>query len=509
MSPTFRSNETRSIDSNRLVLENSREPAAICEQRASDKHESLSSSQDLADEGRLRLKIDMMILPTVSMLYLVCFLDRANIGNARIAGLEEDLGLKGSDYNVILSIFYISYVLFQLPSNILCKRLGPGWFLPGITTLFGFVSLGTAFVHNKAQVAGVRVALGAFEAGIFSGTAYYLSRWYRRDELALRLAIYASMVPLANAFGGLLASGILSLSHLGGLHGWRMIFTIEGVITCGVGLIGFLTLTDRPETARWLTGEEKELITARIRSDHIGHCEPLDRLDLTKVLRGIFSPITVVVSFIFFLHNITAGSLAFFFPTIIRSIYPDKSVVEQQLRTAPPHVLGVLFEVMFAYLSWRLDRRLVLLIASCPLLIVGFALLLGVENPQVRYGATFFITSGMNPAAPLCMTVVSANVVTDTARASALATHGMMGALGSLVATWSFLPFDAPYYRIGYGINLAASGIIMVTSPLLLFWMMTNNGKREGEDAGKELEGMNEREIEDLDWKHPGFRWHS
>ena len=159
------------------------------------------------------------------------------LGNARIAGLEADLHLQGYDYNMILSIFYISYIIFEIPSNVLCKWIGPGWFLPVLSLLFGISSLGTAFVTTKAQICGVRFLLGIFEAGMMPGIAYYLSRWYRRSELAFRLSMYIVMAPLAGAFGGLLASGILSLSHFGSLHGWRMIFGIEGVITIGLSLI--------------------------------------------------------------------------------------------------------------------------------------------------------------------------------------------------------------------------------------------------------------------------------
>ncbi|KAF9693402.1 hypothetical protein EKO04_008938 [Ascochyta lentis] len=117
-------------------------------------------------EARLRWKIDLYIIPTVALLYLFCFIDRANIGNARLAGLEKDLGLKGYDYNQVLSVFYISYIIFEIPSNICCKWLGPGWFIPGTSLCFGIASIGTAFVHDIHSMCGVRFVLGIFEAGM-------------------------------------------------------------------------------------------------------------------------------------------------------------------------------------------------------------------------------------------------------------------------------------------------------------------------------------------------------
>lgn len=159
-----------------------------------------------------------------------CRTDRPQ-GNARLAGFEEDLQLEGNDYNAVLSVFYISYIVFEVPSNIACKWIGPGWFLPAISLGFGISSLGTAFVNNQAQAMGVRFLLGVFEAGMMPGIAYYLSRWYRRSELAFGLSLYIVMAPLAGAFGGLLASGILKLPHFGGLHTWRMIFGKEGELS--------------------------------------------------------------------------------------------------------------------------------------------------------------------------------------------------------------------------------------------------------------------------------------
>lgn len=143
---------------------------------------------DPAAERRLARKIDLHIVPIVFVLYLFCFIDRANIGNARLAGFEKDLGLKGYQYNVLLTCFYIrcvrasrgcadlSYILFEIPSNIACKYFGPGKWIPFITFGFGLFSMLTAFVKNFSQGAAVRFLLGIFEAGMLPGIAYYLSR---------------------------------------------------------------------------------------------------------------------------------------------------------------------------------------------------------------------------------------------------------------------------------------------------------------------------------------------
>lgn len=269
-------------------------------------------------------------------------------------------------------MFYISYIIFELPSNIACKWIGPGWFIPFLTLGFGGASIATAFVHTKAQICGVRFVLGIFEAGMLPGVAYYMSRWYRRSELAFRLSIYIAMGAFGGAFGGLLASGILSLDHVGSLHDWRMIFVVEGIMTIGLAVVAFFTMTDRPESARWLSQEEKDLAIARVKSERVGVTEVLDKISWTKTVRGVTSPITMATSFMFLLTNITVQGLAFFLPTIVRTIYPDASVVSQQLRTVPPYMVGTFFTVCINYFSWRFDKRNLFIHLSAVPVMVGY-----------------------------------------------------------------------------------------------------------------------------------------
>lgn len=259
------------------------------------------------------------------------------------------------------------------------------------------------------------------------GIAYYLSRWYRRSELAFRLSLYIVMAPLAGAFGGLLASAILTLDSFGSLTRWRMIFAIEGIVTCGLAIISFFTLTDRPETARWLTPEEKELAIARVKSERLGQKEVLDKVDKKKFMRGIFNPVVLTTAFIFLLDNITVQGLAFFAPTIVRTIYPTKTVVSQQLHTVPPYIVGAFFTVLLPFLSGRFDRRMIFFIIGAPFMMVGYIMFLASKDGQVRYGATFLIASGAFSFGALCNAQASANVVSDTARASAI---------GELLESW-------------------------------------------------------------------------
>ncbi|KAI2636675.1 MFS general substrate transporter [Xylaria nigripes] len=458
-------------------------------------------------ERKLRLKLDYMVVPSVSILYLFCFIDRANIGNARLAGLEADLGLKGYDYNTVLSIFFISYIIFEIPSNLACKWFGPGWYLPAITLGFGISSLGTAFVQNRAAACGVRFLLGIFEAGMMPGISYYLSRWYRRSELTFRLSLFIVMAPLAGAFGGLLASGILTLDHFGGLHSWRMIFGIEGIITIALAIISFFTITDRPETASWLTQEEKDLAIARVKSERMGQTSVIDKLDKKKLWLGFWNPIVLSTAVIFHLNNITVQGLTVFAPTIVSTIYPGKTTVEQQLYTVPPYALGAVFIVGLSFASSRFDRRAIFILATAPLTMLGYILFLARKEARVRYVAVFFTAISCFALGSLTNAQASAAVVGDASRSIAIGTNVMFGNIGGLIATWSYLPFDAPDYKIGNGLNLAAASLILILSVVQLVWMPWDNRRRERRDVQGELRALTAAEIESLEWKHPGFRW--
>lgn len=368
-----------------------------------------------------------------------------------------------------------------------------------------------AFVNNIHSVYAVRFLLGLFEAGMLPGIAYYLSRWYRRSELTFRLAVYCAMTPLAGAFGGLLASAILTMDHFGSLHRWRMIFAIEGIITISIALVAFITVTDRPSSARWLSQEEKDLAIARVKSERIATTEILDKLDGKKVIRGALSPMTLVIAFSFLLVCISVQGLAVFLPTIVKSIYPTRSVVYQQLHTVPPYVVGLFTCLLIPYISYRIDRRQIFLAGSAVPVMLGYAMFIGTNqgDTNARYAATFLMASGIFIYGAMINAQVAANVVSDTSRASAIGMVAIFGNLGGLISTWSYLPFDAPNYHIGNGLNLSTSTALFLVSIVFYFYMKLDNRRRDRSRTSiqDKLAGLSYQQIQDLEWKHPGFRW--
>ncbi|OQU93944.1 hypothetical protein CLAIMM_00378 [Cladophialophora immunda] len=452
---------------------------------------------------RLRLKIDLWTVPMIFLISGLAFLDRANIGNARLAGLEKDLGMSGNDFNILLTIFWVVYIVVEVPALVACKYFGPGWFLPCMTVAFGLMCFLQAWARNMAHMCALRVLLAIFEAPVLAGCAYYYSRWYTRAELTFRLGLSSTAGPIMGATSGLAASAILTLDHFGSLTRWRMIFAIEGLITLIIAAFMVVLFTDRPETARWLTAEERKIVTARIKAERVATTEVLDGIDKPKLLRGLINPAVIAVGFIFCLTNITSQGYSFFLPTIVRSIYPDKSVVQQQLWSVPPYAVGLITNVGGSYLSWRFDRRLIVMVALLPLVILGYGIFLGTLNAQARYGATVIVGFAIMPFQILCQSQVAANVVSDTARSSALALNIIIGNIGGLISTWAFAASDGPHYIRGSGLNMASACSALLLVVGLILWMKWDNKRRAAKDPEAELSGLSLKQVHDLDWAHP------
>ena len=218
-------------------------------------------------ERKLVTRMDFRIIPVLSILYLLAFLDRTNIANASIFGLQKDLGLNGTEYSTALTIFFIPYILFEIPSNILLKKLKPHVWLSGCMFVFGFVTICQGLVQGYGGLLATRFFLGLAEAGMFPGSFYLIGMWYKRSEAQRRFSFFFGSTSLAGAFGGLLASAIGKMDGMRGYLGWRWIFILEGVLTCVVSFAMFFLIPGFPEDAKWLREDERVFVQARLRVD--------------------------------------------------------------------------------------------------------------------------------------------------------------------------------------------------------------------------------------------------
>lgn len=203
---------------------------------------------------------------------------RVNISNALTLGIKTDLDLTGTKANTALVVFFAPYIVFEIPSNLLMKKFNPHVWLSGCILAFGIVMVGQAFVKSYSGLIATRFFLGLAEAGIFPGSFYLISFWYKREESQKRFTVYWSSVILAGAFGGLLATAISKMDGMRGLAAWQWIFLLEGLASIIVGLFAFFLVCDFPKEASWLTPEEKAFTVAKTESDE-SHTVSVTRQD--------------------------------------------------------------------------------------------------------------------------------------------------------------------------------------------------------------------------------------
>jgi sugar phosphate permease len=245
-------------------------PSLISEQQVSQKHHDPNWAGDgidtsSVDAQKTLRKMDIRLIPMLAVLYLLSFLDRGNIGNAKIQGLQTDLKLTGQQYNLCATVFFFTYCAFEIPSNLLLKRFRPSIWLPSIMVAWGTVMTLMGLVKNYHGLLIARLFLGVAEAGLYPGVAYYLTMWYCTEELAFRQGLFFSAASIAGAFSGLLAYLIAKMNGVGGLAGWQWIFILEGLLTVVVAIASFFILHDFPDTAGFLTTEEKAWVVHRLK----------------------------------------------------------------------------------------------------------------------------------------------------------------------------------------------------------------------------------------------------
>lgn len=224
---------------------------------------------DPKDEKALVRKIDLRIFPVMIILFILNFIDRNNFANARLKGLEADLKLTDVQYQTCISILLVGYVAMQIPSNMILSKLSrPSWYLCACVAIWGIISAATGAVQNATGAILCRFFLGCVEASLFPGSIYLLARWYTRKEMQLRVTILNGGNLAAQAFGGLIAAGILTnMEGTGGLRAWRWLFIIEGAITIVCAAIAVFILPEYPQTTSWLSDREKLIAQKRLAID--------------------------------------------------------------------------------------------------------------------------------------------------------------------------------------------------------------------------------------------------
>ncbi|KAJ5723911.1 hypothetical protein N7488_001946 [Penicillium malachiteum] len=455
-------------------------------------------------ERKLMAKIDLHILPCLCVLYLLAFLDRVNISNAALLGLKDDLNIAtGMKYNIALTIFFVPYIIFEIPSNILLKKFKPHVWLSLCMFGFGVVMVCQGLVQNWGGLMATRWFLGVFETGMFPGCFYLLGMWYKRSEAQKRFSFFFSSTTLAGAFGGILAYGISKMQGDRGYSGWRWVFIIEGCVTCVAAFILFFTMPDFPEDSKWLTDEEREFVRAKLAKD-VGKSAHHVSLGWRQVVE-VFKDYKIIVGgFMYFGLIVPAYGYAYFAPSIIKS-YGYSSAVAN-LYSIPPWAAAFVFSMVIAFCSDRLKHRFVFTVIPICVAIAGFAMLLGIHGHRdAEYGALFLVTCGAYSAMPVIVCWFAMNLGGHHRRSIGTAWQVGFGNIGGIIATFAFLSKDAPDYTTGYSICIAFSCLSIISCVIYFIAIRFENRKRE--NASVNPNAISEQEEEYLGDLAPTYRY--
>ncbi|KAI1932588.1 hypothetical protein LOZ58_003758 [Ophidiomyces ophidiicola] len=454
-------------------------------------------------EAKLRRKFDFRILPIVTGIFLLAFIDRANAGNARILGMAKDLDLRGYRFNIAMTAFYCSYIFLEIPANMMCKWLGPKIWLSFLSFGFGVVTMCTAFITSYEGLIIARVFLGALEAGIMPGISFTLSQFYRRHELATRVGFYASVSPLSGAFGGLLATGLSKIPKWGMIHTWRNIFFFEGLLSIFLAVASYILLPNSPATASTLTKEERIYAAWRIADESKSH---IPQKTSTKHFKMAICNISVnIMAFACSCTLLTMTSLSIFLPSILNSM--GYTAIQSQLMSVPPFAWSTVVCLCIAYASDRTKSRGVWLLGVMPFTAAGFLVLILVTQPAVRYFATFLALTGAFTCSPMLVAWTVDNTAGPNVRAVSSAYVVSIANLGALVATWTYLLPDAPRYISGHAINFGAAVLCCVMMAVATVYLRWQNRLKERGEYDHLLEGLNEEEQAALGHNHPDYKF--
>ncbi|KAK6216217.1 hypothetical protein LQW54_003791 [Pestalotiopsis sp. IQ-011] len=460
-----------------------------------------------AEETAIRHKLDWQIVPTITILYLLCFLDRANIGNARIQGMADDLDLSGYRFNWALSIFYIVYLCFEVPSNIILKKVGPRYYIPGLVVGFGFVSMCTAFIKTFEQLCAMRALLGIFEGGAMPGMAFFLSSFYKRKELYFRVGIYVSAASMAGAFGGLLATALTRIPTWGiastQIGTWRNIFFFEGIVTMFAGMLAPIILPQSPSSSKRLTPREQWIAEERLRLEH--KSDSNENVKPKHVKRAVLNIMNYICAGGFFLINVTVQGVSVFMPTLLAEL--GWTSTKAQLYSVPPYVLASLVAIAIAFVSDKTARRGVYLAGFTLIGITGFCVLRWSDSANLKYMAIYFVTIGAFPGGPGFLSWGLNNSAGPAVRAVSGGYIVSLGTAGGILATWAYLARDGPDFHIGHTINLVAQFLVLGLSLFGIAYCKWENRLRARGGRDYRLEGLSEQEQADLGYRHPEFRY--
>ncbi|KAF2009750.1 MFS general substrate transporter [Aaosphaeria arxii CBS 175.79] len=461
-------------------------------------HHGKLTADELEIEKKLRRKIDIRIMPLVILVYLMNYIDRNNYAAARLQGLVEDLHLVGDQYQVGLSILFVGYILMQVPSNLLLNYAGrPSWYLGFFIIAWGLVSALTCLATNYAGIVACRFFLGLVEAPFFPGVLFYLSKWYTKEELSKRMAMFYSGSLVSGAFGNLIAAGILSgLAGKRGLSAWQWLYIIEGSITIFVGLVVIVVLPDFPDTWKSLDIEMKRVANRRLALDAAE--VDVDEAGGMSQIRGMKlafqDPKTYMLALAYFCIT---GSSGFqnFFPTLTRTLGYNNTI--SLLLVAPPYIFMVIYSFCHCYVSDHIGNRFWFLTYPAFIAIAGFLIFMFTDSFGPRYFSFFLLIFVFAQNGVIYAWISNAIPRPPAKRAAALAFINSVGNSASIWTPFTYWPSSGPHYRPALGICIGLEVLAVICFVALRFTLQRQNKRLEAlERMGGDLDEREAKKLE-------------
>jgi ACS family phthalate transporter-like MFS transporter len=381
------------------------------------------------DERRLYRKVIYRIIPFIFICYVLNYIDRVNVSFAKLQ-FQGDLALSDASYGLGVGLFYIGYILFEVPSNLVLQKIGARKTITRIMCLWGLISMAMAFVSSPLQFYLARILLGAAEAGFFPGVILYLTLWFP-NRMRGRVMSYFVLAIAASGIVGGPVSGVI-MQHLGGVLGfanWQWLFLIEGMLPVAMGILAFFVLDDRPREASWLSGREKDLLIANLSVEG----RPEGRSGVQAFLSALRKPTLWIATFGYFSVTWAGMVLNFWAPTIIQRAGVT-NVLHIGLLSAVPYAIGAAGMLALCYHS---DRRLerhwhffaAVLAAGCAAIAIAYAS----RNSTLAIACLALLAVGYLSAIALFWTIPP-SFLSEKESAGCIALISSAGQIGSLVA---------------------------------------------------------------------------